>query len=76
MNFYGRKYEAMIYINDMPKPFREGMTVKQAFDENNIQIRNNFLIFVNEELVDYSEYDTFVLHDKDDVQQVFPFFVE
>ena len=66
----------MIYINDMPKPFREGMTVKQAFDENNIQIRNNFLIFVNEELVDYSEYDTFVLHDKDDVQQVFPFFVE
>lgn len=66
----------MIYINDMPKNFREGLTVKQAFDENNIKIRNNFLIFVNEELVDYSEYDTFVLQDEDEVQQVFPFFVE
>ncbi|MDO4481463.1 MAG: MoaD/ThiS family protein [Bacillota bacterium] len=66
----------MIYINDMPKPFREGMTVADAFNENNIKIRQSFLIMVNDETVDYSDYSTFELHDGDDIQQMYPFFVE
>ncbi len=66
----------MIYINDMKRPFHDGMTISDAFRENNIKIRPGFLVFVNDEEIDFSEYDSFELHDEDDIQQMFPFLVE
>lgn len=66
----------MIYINDMPKPFREGMTLEEAFTENNMKTKGPFAIYVNDDVIDEEDYKTFVIHDEDEIQQVYTFFAE
>ena len=39
-------------------------------------LKGGFLIYVNEDLVDVSEYETFVLEDEDDIQTMFTFFMD
>ncbi|GEM_PF-1832139 len=66
----------MITINDMPKPWRKGLTLAQAFRENDLMLKGGFLIYVNEDLVDVSEYETFELQDEDDIVTMFTFFMD
>ncbi len=66
----------MIRINDMPKPWRQGLTLARAFRENDLMLKGGFLIYVNEDLVDVSEYETFELQDEDDIQTMFTFFMD
>lgn len=69
--------EDMLYINDMKKPFREGMTLLEALEENNIKTDSNmFNIFVNDDQVDPEDFGSFVLKDEDCIDQMFPFFID
>jgi len=61
----------MIYISDVPKPFHEGMTLADAFRENGISLKGPFIIYVNLDVVDYSEYETFELHDGDEIEKMY-----
>lgn len=67
----------MIYINDMAKPFREGMTLLEALKENNIRTDSSYFnIHVNDDQVDPEDFAGFILHDEDSIDQMYPFFVE
>lgn len=66
----------MIYMLDEPREFREGMTLADAFADKKRSMEGPFLVYVNDEVVDYSEYKTFVLHDEDDIQIMYTFFAE
>lgn len=69
--------EYMIYINDMKKPYREGMTLLEALKENNIKTDSNmFNIFVNDDQVDPEDFGSFILSDEDSIDQMFPFFID
>ena len=60
----------------MPKPFREGMTLEEAFVENSMKTKGPFSIYVNDDVIYEEDYKTFILRDEDDIQQVYNFFAE